>query len=140
VVLRSAARDIYRRLMDSVDPELVEQARSVLAGSPGVGSVAWVRLRWVGHQLLAEADIVADGALSLTAAHAVAEEAHHRLLHEIPRLSQATIHVDPAEVDGSDHHQVIAHHFPEAAPDGEPPAGGGSPGAGPDVQSGRGPG
>lgn len=35
-VLKGAARDIYRRLMDSVDPDLVDQVGGVLAAVPGV--------------------------------------------------------------------------------------------------------
>ncbi len=97
--------------MDSVDPALVVAATSVLAGSPGVLQVERVRLRWVGHELLAEADIVAARSLNLSAAHAVAEEAHHRLLHQVPRLAQATIHVDPSGPDPVDH-ELTAHHFP----------------------------
>jgi hypothetical protein len=37
-VLRGAARDIYRRLMDAVDPSLVTDAERVLAGTPGVSA------------------------------------------------------------------------------------------------------
>src|SRR5262249_56591134 len=35
-VLRQAAREIYRRLMDAVDPAVVDQAERVLAATPGV--------------------------------------------------------------------------------------------------------
>ena len=117
-VLKDAARDIYRRLMDSVDPELVSLATEVLSEVDGVEHVTRVRLRWVGHELLAEADIVADGALSIRAGHAVAEEAHHSLLHRVPRLAQATIHVDPGPAGADDHHAVTAHHFPVTPPAG----------------------
>lgn len=113
MVLKNAARDIYRRLMDSVDPDLVDAARDTLAGVPRVFRVDRVRIRWVGHELLAEADIGADASLSLSEAHAVAEEAEHRLLHELPRLARATIHLNPCSPDGSrDPHTITAHHFP----------------------------
>jgi cation diffusion facilitator family transporter len=120
-VLRNAARDIYRRLMDSVDPELVEAVRRVLASVPGVLAVEAVRVRWVGHELLAEAEIASDAGLSLADAHAIAEEAHHRLLHDVARLAQATIHSNPYGGDGRDHHAVTAHHFPTRAPAGRRP-------------------
>lgn len=110
-VLRSAVRDIYRRLMDSVDPELVERVTAALTTTPGIEGVEAVRIRWVGHELRAEADIVSDCDLTLTGAHDIAEEAHHRLLHQIPRLAQATIHTSPCRHDGRDHHSPTAHHF-----------------------------
>ena len=111
-VLKNAARDIYRRLMDSVEPELVDDVRRVLVSVEGVQAVESVRIRWMGHELRAEADIVSDADLTLADAHAIAEEAHHRLLHQIPRLGQATIHSSPCGHDGRDHHAVTAHHFP----------------------------
>lgn len=116
IVLKDAARDIYRRLMDAVDPELVEEVGHVLTGVPGVVTVEAVRLRWVGHELRAEAEIVSDATLSLAQAHAISEEARHRLLHEVPRLRQAAIHSSPSDGDGQDHHAVTAHHFPGPEP------------------------
>ncbi|HZV52387.1 MAG TPA: cation diffusion facilitator family transporter [Candidatus Dormibacteraeota bacterium] len=111
-ILRGAARDVYRRLMDSVDPELVDEIERVLAEVPGVEQVEQVRVRWIGHRLRAEVGVVCDRDLSLVRAHAVAVEAHHRLLHRIPRLAEALVHVSPCSHDGSDPHLAIAHHFP----------------------------
>ena len=110
-VLRSAARDIYRRLMDSVEPELVDRVEQVLAGVDGVEGVDSVRIRWIGHELRAEAEIVSDADLSFSAAHGIAEEARHRLLHEVPRLADALIHTSPCGHDGDDGHAETAHHF-----------------------------
>jgi len=112
VVLKSAARDIYRRLMDSVDPNLVDDVQRVLASVPGVQAVESVRIRWVGHELRAEAEIVSDADLNLADAHAIAELSHHRLLHDIRRLTRVTIHTSPCGHDGRDHHATTAHHFP----------------------------
>jgi cation diffusion facilitator family transporter len=112
LVLKNAARDIYRRLMDSVDPDLVDEVEKVLAAIPGVEGVDRVRLRWVGHELWAEAEISCPSQLPISSGHALAEEAFHRLLHDIPRLSQATIHTNPSHLDGTDYHNVTAHHFP----------------------------
>jgi cation diffusion facilitator family transporter len=123
-VLRSAARAIYRRLMDTVDPHLVDDVGRVMASVAGVEAVEAVRVRWVGHELRAEVDIVADSGLGLADAHAIAEEGHHRLLHDIHRLAQATIHVSPSAQDGHDVHAETAHHFPTTrigSPDVSPP-------------------
>ena len=110
-VLKGAARDIYRRLMDSVDPELVDSVERVLIGVPGVQAVERVSIRWIGHELRAEADVVCDSRLSIAESHAIAEEAHHQLLHGIPKLAWATIHTNPCDHDGLDHHLVTGHHF-----------------------------
>ncbi|WP_448623619.1 cation diffusion facilitator family transporter [Geodermatophilus sp. URMC 64] len=103
-VLRTAARDVYRRLMDAVDPALVDRAEATLRSTPGVTGVRRVRMRWIGHALHAEADLEIDGGVSVTDAHALAHEAEHRLVHDVPRLRSAVIHAYPAA-----RHEAAAH-------------------------------
>jgi cation diffusion facilitator family transporter len=108
VVLKDAARDVYRRLMDAVDPALVDRVDEVLLSTPGVLGVGKTRLRWIGHQLRAECEISVDAALSVADGHRVAVEAEHRLLHDVPRLTAALVHADPAPQ--ADHHALTDHH------------------------------
>jgi cation diffusion facilitator family transporter len=110
LVLRTAAGDIYRRLMDAVDPRMTRTAVATLATTPGVLAVEDLRLRWTGHRLRAEAGIVVDERLDLVSAHQIANEAHHRLLHDIPKLVAATVHVSPFPHEGRSHHELLAHH------------------------------
>jgi cation diffusion facilitator family transporter len=107
VVLRGAATDVYRRLMDGVDPHLVDTAESSIRAVPGVLDVDELRLRWTGHRLRAEVGIAVDPGMDVVAAHEVATSVQHRLLHDVPRLVAATVHVGP---HGGDHHAVLAHH------------------------------
>jgi cation diffusion facilitator family transporter len=95
-VLRTAVRDVYRRLMDAVDPALVDLAEQSLSATPGVTAVRAVRMRWIGHALHAEAELDIDGGVSVTDAHALAHEAEHRLTHDVPKLRSAVIHAYPA--------------------------------------------
>ncbi len=109
-VLRQAAREIYRRLMDAVDPRLVGQAEQALRATPGVLGIGQVRLRWTGHQLRAECEIIVDPGLSVIQAHLVAVSAEHALLHALPRLSSALVHADPQPRPGTDYHAVLVSH------------------------------
>jgi cation diffusion facilitator family transporter len=111
VVLRDAAREVYRRLMDAVDPELVDQVEAELLATPGVLGLGRVRLRWIGHALRAECEVVVDPELSVVEGHRVAEEAQHRLLHQVPRLTAALVHADPLERGGVNHHELSGHHL-----------------------------
>ncbi|BCJ26676.1 cation diffusion facilitator family transporter [Actinocatenispora sera] len=106
-VLKDAAREIYRRLMDAVDPDLVDAAETALAATPGVRVVGALRLRWIGHRLHAETDLTVDASLSVLDAHAIAVDAEHALLHAVPRLSEVTVHTDPATDNA---HEPLAHH------------------------------
>lgn len=112
-VLFEASREIYRRLMDSVDPHLVAEVKTVLMTTPGIEEVESVRIRWVGHDLRAEVHVLLNGSLTLSESHLIAEDGHHRLLHNIPRLAEAVIHTNPRHDFGEDPHQNVAHHFPE---------------------------
>lgn len=109
-VLRQAARDVFRRLMDSVDPTLVDTVEATLIATDGIDRVDAVRLRWVGHELFGEAEVVSDGNLSLADAHDITERARHDLLHRVSRLADFTIHSSPSMVD-IDPHREIQHHF-----------------------------
>jgi cation diffusion facilitator family transporter len=108
-VLRDAARAVFRRLMDAVDPAIVDQAERALRAVAGVREVARVRLRWIGHRLHAEADLVVDGELSLRAAHEIAADAEHQLTHQVPCLVAATVHTDPHSHPGAHHHADLSH-------------------------------
>jgi cation diffusion facilitator family transporter len=111
-VVKSAAREVFRRLMDAVDPAIVGDVEETLRSVPGVMSVGQVRVRWIGHALRAEAEVVVDEALSIGAAHTIAEEARHELLHKVRRLTSAIVHADPSESSGLDWHAALDHHDP----------------------------
>lgn len=96
VVMRTAARDVFSRLLDGVDPHLVETAEATLAGEPGVRAVRRLRMRWIGHRLHADAELDIDPDISLSEAHALAHSAEHSLTHAVPKLSSALIHAYPA--------------------------------------------
>ncbi len=95
-VLRTAVLDVFRRLLDGVDPDLVDAAEAALAAEPGVTGVHSVKMRWIGHRLHADAKLDIDPQLSLADAHKVAHDAEHTLTHAVPKLSTALIHAYPA--------------------------------------------
>ena len=109
-VLRGAAVEVYRRLMDAVDPAVVDAAEDSLRAVDGVEHVEVLRLRWIGHTLRAETAVTVDPGLTVVDAHAIASQAHHQLLHAVPRLTAATVHVSPAGPAGATHHARLAHH------------------------------
>jgi cation diffusion facilitator family transporter len=109
-VLYQAVREIGGRLMDAVDPGLVDLAERTLTAVPGVLGAGHVRLRWVGHQLRAECEITVSADATAVEAHQAAVAAEHDLLHALPRLSAALVHADPEHRKGTDPHAVLAAH------------------------------
>jgi divalent metal cation (Fe/Co/Zn/Cd) transporter len=51
-----------------------------------------------------------DDTLSVVQAHAITDEAHHQLTYHVPRLDDATVHVNPSNRPGVDHHTATGHH------------------------------
>lgn len=92
----SAAKQVLGRLMDAVDPELVERATTALRDVDGVVAVDRVRLRWIGHTLRAEVDLSVPAGVTVEQAHRTAHAAEHGLTHAVPRLTAATVHAHPA--------------------------------------------
>lgn len=112
VVLKQATGQMLGRLMDAVEPELVEQVETIAAAVPEVQAVDRLRLRWLGHALEASMAITVDCDLSVAEGHRVSEEVRHRLLHEVRRLDTAVIHVNPCGHSGVDAHALTRHHDP----------------------------
>jgi cation diffusion facilitator family transporter len=94
-VLRSAVRQVGARIMDAVDPALVDQATAAVASAAGIRAVRELRIRWIGHTLRAEVDASVDPGLTVTQAHDIAHPAEAHLLGQVRRLTAATIHTSP---------------------------------------------
>lgn len=91
LVLKDTGLAIMRRMMDGVDPRLVERADVELRAVPGVRDVDALRMRWIGHRLHAEVDLVLEDRLDLAAAHAVAAEVRQHLRARIAGLERVSV-------------------------------------------------
>jgi cation diffusion facilitator family transporter len=112
-VVYSTSRSVLQRLLDAVDPHIVPSIITEALAITGVEAVTDVRARWVGHTLHVVMNIEVDAELTLSKAHAIAEEVRHRLFHNINGISEVVIHTDPSRASG-DHHQGMAHHIQAA--------------------------
>ncbi len=110
IIVRDAAREMWHRLMDATDPEIVHRVEHTASHVPGVQSIHDVRARWVGHRLSTEVHIEVDCDLTLAQSHHIAEEVRHALFHELPALNNVLVHLDPCGHDQDDHHAITAHH------------------------------
>ena len=95
-VLRSAVSEVGARLMDAVDPDLVDQATAAVTSVEGISAVRDLRIRWIGHTLRAEVDVTVPSDLTVVQAHDLAHHAEAHLLHQVRRLTAATVHASPA--------------------------------------------
>lgn len=108
IVIQSG-RQIFTRMLDGVDPHVVDDIRHAAVRVPGVKEVTEIRARWLGHRLHAEVNVTLPSQITLRDAHLVAEEVRHQLLHHLKYLSLIVIHVDPEEKSGERHHRIEKH-------------------------------
>ncbi len=109
-IVKDTAVTMWRRLMDAVDPEMVEAMERTARRIPEVEDVHDVRLRWVGHKLQSELHITVNEDLLTYESHHLAEQVRHALFDAQPKLSAVTVHVDPCGHSGRDPHALPGHH------------------------------
>jgi cation diffusion facilitator family transporter len=109
VIVWQSGKAVFTRMLDGVEPEVVEEIRYAACEVDGVEDVSEVRARWLGHRLHAEVNVAVDPGLSVAEGHAIAREVNHRLMHELGYLDSAVVHVDPAQESGEDYHRVQEH-------------------------------
>lgn len=117
------ARGVILRVVDAVDPELIEDIEQSARAVPRVIDAHDVQARWAGRSLLVNLHVSLDQDLPLHEAHDIGEDVRHAILHDIDGVAQVSVHFDPW-AEGSDdahYHRATAHHFGDAPDGGEHP-------------------
>jgi cation diffusion facilitator family transporter len=108
-IVWDSAKAIFTRLVDGVDPEVIDEMRHAVGHVPGVHDVTDVRARWLGHRLHAEVNVTVSPERSVAEGHEIAMEVRHQLFHHLPHISNVVVHVDPTDESGEEHHRVAEH-------------------------------
>ncbi len=96
-----SGKEILLRVLDGIEPEIVEELRHQAGHVDGVLAIEEVRARWLGHEIRAEVNVVVRDGATLVEAHAIAMAVRYRLIHRVEHLGDAIIHVDPASASGA---------------------------------------
>lgn len=108
-IVWESGKAVLTRLVDGVDPEVIDEIKHAVHHTQGIHDVSDVRMRWLGHRLHAEINLAVSPKLSVAEGHTLAVEVRHQLLHHLPYLSNVTIHVDPTDHSGEEHHRIAEH-------------------------------
>lgn len=112
VILRvvwTSTRAVLGRMLDAVEPAVLDGVEHAARHVPGVRGVGEVRGRWSGHALLVDVNVAVEPGLSVAEGHAVAKEVRHRILHHVPHVARVMVHVDPLTEPGEEFHRVSSH-------------------------------
>jgi cation diffusion facilitator family transporter len=104
-VVWESVRMVFFRMLDGVEPEVIDRVRAIAGEVNGVTGVGEARARWLGHRLRAEVTISVGPELRMDAAHDIAKAVEHQLHHHLRFLSGAIVHVAPALDAGESHHR-----------------------------------
>jgi len=108
-IVWESGKAVFTRLLDGVDPDIVDEIRQAVNHAQGVRGVTEARVRWLGHRLHAEVNISVGEKLTVEEGHEIAVAVRHKLLHHLRYLSNATIHIDPVSASGEEYHRVAEH-------------------------------
>jgi cation diffusion facilitator family transporter len=109
VVVWESAKMVLVRMLDGVEPEMIDQIRAIARQVDGVTDVTELRARWLGHRLRADVNISVRPEMRVDAAHEIAKAVEHQLHHDLRFLSGAIVHVDPETDSGESKHHVGLH-------------------------------
>jgi cation diffusion facilitator family transporter len=94
MIARDATKRVWYRLMDAIDPHIVDHIKYHTAEVPGVERVEIVRARWVGHQLYAEVIVDIDNDLAASELRKILHDVRDNLTRTVPRVAVVTIAVN----------------------------------------------
>jgi len=115
-IVWQSSKAVLTRMLDGVEPEVIEEIRHAAEHVPGVKRIIDTRARWIGHQLHTDVAIDVGNDLSLTEAKGIAASLHHELLGHLPALRTVSITFgapDAVANASASSHLGGHHHAPE---------------------------
>jgi cation diffusion facilitator family transporter len=94
-IVWQSAKEVFTRILDGVDPEVLDEVAHAAEHVEGVRNIGSVKARWVGHKLYVELNVAVSADASVKEGHDIAKKVHRQLLHHLPHLKEAMIHIDP---------------------------------------------
>lgn len=93
-ILAGTVGRLVLRMMDAVDPDVIEQISTAAKSVKGVLGVHDVRARWVGRELVAVMHVDCPPDATLAQAHDIAQAVEHEVEHRVPAV-RIDVHMDP---------------------------------------------
>ncbi len=108
-IVGSSGKEIFSRMLDGVDPEVLHEVEHAAEHVEGVRNIGDLKARWVGHKLCVELVVAVKSSASAKEGHEIAKEIRHQILHHLPHVGNVMIHIDPESDFGKDHYKIGRH-------------------------------
>ncbi len=90
-IVWESGQTIFSRLLDGVEPEVIDALHHAVEHSEAVDTVESIRARWLGHRLYAEVDVALPPTLSLQEVQSITEATEANLKAHLPYLGRAVV-------------------------------------------------
>jgi cation diffusion facilitator family transporter len=114
-IVKDAAVAVWNRMIEGIEPEILEQIEHAPAHVAGVREVWQVRARWLGHKVFSDLMVGVDPDLTVREASAIADAVEHAVRDHVRTLGEVVVRVYPAgeKAGGADtagHSPHPSHH------------------------------
>jgi cation diffusion facilitator family transporter len=113
-IVWQSARAVFTRMLDGVEPEVLDDIRHAAAHVAGVLGIYNVRARWLGHRLCAELNVAVDSSMSVREAELLSDAVERSLFDHMPALSLAQLRIRTLEAASRDEvtERALQKHLP----------------------------
>ena len=101
-IVRGAARAVWNRLVDGIEPATVDEIEHAAMHVAGVKGVRQVRARWVGHKVFADLEIEVNPDLQVSRANEIADAVAEELRGHVRALGSAVVRIVPSTTGEGD--------------------------------------
>lgn len=110
-IVWQSAKAVFTRMLDGVEPEVLDELRHAAGHVPGVHGLENLRARWLGHRLHAEGDLRVDAGLPVAEAAALAARVRETAMRHQPALDALRLSFLPGQATaGHDDHGHTHSH------------------------------
>ena len=95
VIVWQAGKQIFIRILDGVDPVIIDEIEKTAINVEGVAEVSGIKARWIGHKLYTQFKITVRPTLSLADGDEIIRKINRQLKSDVPHLSEAVINILP---------------------------------------------
>ncbi|MBF0628972.1 MAG: cation transporter [Magnetococcales bacterium] len=92
-IVKDAAKAVWQRLIDGIEPEILDEITHAPSHVPGVRAVRTVRARWIGHKVYSDVAIAVDPDLPVHVADAIARAVELSLRQHVRLLGEVVVRV-----------------------------------------------
>jgi len=94
-ILKDSSSQIFRRMLDGIEPNILDEVEHAPAHVDGVRGVQHVQARWLGHRVHADVQVLVDDNLTVIESEQIVTNVKQALADHVPAFGNANVMVVP---------------------------------------------